>query len=179
MKLFQFLNKNKETKFQCLCCGQIYDEIPLTFGSEFPSYYFTIPENEISERVEYEKSLCIIDDHFFHRVRLAIPVLDYSEDLNFDIWVTISKENFIKRNENWNDEERIHLEPYFGYLQNEIFGYQNTLNLHTVSIENKPGIIPNVQVIDDSHQLYSDQKNGISLEKAKSIVQNILKIHHN
>ena len=177
MKLFQFLNKNKEQKFKCLFCGKVYDEIPFTFGSDYPSYYYTIPENEISERVEYEKSLCIIDDHFFHRVRLEIPVLNHSENLNFDIWTTISEENFDKRNENWNNEKRVDFEPYFGYLQNEIFGYKNTLNLHTIAIENKPGFIPNAQIIDEE-PLFHDQKNGISLEKAMNIVHGILKLQH-
>lgn len=179
MKLFQFLNKNKETKFKCLCCGQVYDKALFTFGSDFPSYYYTIPENEIEERMEYEKSICIIDEHFFHRVRLSIPIINHDENLNFDIWVTISEENFIKRNENWNNEDRVQFEPYFGYIQNEIFGYEGTLNLHTISTENKPGFIPNVQVIDENHPLYDDQKNGISLEKAMNIVQSILKIQHN
>lgn len=179
MKLFQFLNKKKETQFKCFCCGKIYDEVPLTFGSEFPSFYYSVPEHEIAERVEYEKSLCIIDNHFFHRVRLEIPIINHHENLNFDIWTSISEENFIKRNENWNNNDRINFEPYFGYLQNEIPAYQNTLHLNTISKENEAGRIPNVYVTDESHPLYKDQQNGISLEKAINTVQDILKIQHN
>ncbi|KUJ50153.1 DUF2199 domain-containing protein [Chryseobacterium sp. JAH] len=179
MKLFQFLNKKKETQFKCLCCGKVYDKPPLTFGSDFPSFYDSIPKNEIAERVEYQKSLCIIDHHFFHRVRLEIPIINYFENLNFDIWVSISEENFIQRNEHWNNKDRIHFESYFGYLQNEIPAYENTFNLHTISTENAPGFIPNAQIIDIKHQLYIDQQNGISVERAINIAQSILKIQHN
>lgn len=178
MKLFQFKNNKNENKFKCICCGKIYDNIPLTFGNDFPNYYFSIPEDEIEKRVEYEKSLCIIDEQYFHRVRLTIPILDYEDDLNFDIWSSISEENFIKRNEEWNNPERINSEPYFGWLQNEIPTYQNTLNLRSIAIENEPGIIPKMKIIEENHPLFTDQQNGISFEKAKKIVQEILKIQH-
>ena len=179
MKLFQFLNKKNEEKFKCICCGKIYDEIPLTFGSDYPNYYYSIPENEISERVEYQKSLCIIDEHFFHRVRIEIPIINYKENLNFDIWTSISEENFIKRNEDWENANRINNEPYFGWLQNEIPTYENTLNLKTISKENEPGIIPNAKILEENNQLQVDQQNGITLEKAIEIAQKILKIQHN
>ncbi|MGV0923926.1 DUF2199 domain-containing protein [Empedobacter tilapiae] len=179
IKLFQFRNKKNEDKFKCLCCGKIYDEIPLTFGSDFPNYYFSIPENEIKERVEYQKSLCVIDKHFFHRVRIEIPIIDYKENLKFDIWTTISEENFIKRNEDWNNENRIHNEPYFGWLQNEIPTYENTLNLKIIAKENGLDLIPNAEIIEENHSLQIDQQNGISFEEAINIAQKILKIQHN
>lgn len=179
MKLFNFESKTQEEKFKCNCCGKIYDNIPLTFGNDYPAFYYTIPENEIDSRIEYEKSLCVIDEKFFfHRVRLEIPILDYPENLNFDIWTTISKENFIKRNEDWNNPERISNEPYFGWLENEIPTYSDTFHLETVSMENMVGEIPNLEIIDKNHSLYFDQQNGISLEKAQKIAQYILQKQH-
>ncbi len=178
MKLFSYKNKKNVTNFKCSCCGKIYDEVPLTFGSEFPMYYYTIPQNEISKRIEYQKSLCVIDNHFFHRVRLTIPINDYEENLNFDIWTTISEDNFIKRNQDWTNPNRINNEPYFGWLQNEIPTYENTLNLEIITKENEPDIIPNAFIINENHPLYDDQKNGISFKKAEEIVQKILKEYH-
>ena len=133
MKLFQFRTKRNEAKFKCICCGKIYEKIPLTFVSDFPNFYYTIPENEINTRVEYQKSLCVIDEHFFHRVRIEIPILDNDENLMFDVWTTISEENFVKRNDDWNNPSRINNDPYFGWLQNEIPTYENTLNLKIIS----------------------------------------------
>jgi len=170
MKLFKL--KNKENKFKCNCCGKIYDNIPMTFGNDYPAFYYSIPDDEIENRIEYQKSLCVIDEkYFFHRVRLEIPILDYSENLNFDIWTTISEENFIKRNDDWNNSERTDNEPYFGWLE--------TFHLETISRENEVGLIPSLEIIDENHPLYFDQQNGITLEKAQKIVQNILEKQHN
>ena len=116
---------------------------------------------------------------FFHRVRIEIPIINYKENLNFDIWTSISEENFIKRNEDWENANRINNEPYFGWLQNEIPTYKNTLNLKTISKENEPGIIPNAEILEENNQLQVDQQNGITLEKAIEIAQKILKIQHN
>ena len=99
--------------------------------------------------------------------------------MNFDIWASISEQNFIKRNEDWNNENRIDNESYFGWLQNEIPTYENTLNLKTISKENEPGNIPNAEIIEENNQLQVDQQNGITLEKAIEIVQKILMIQHN
>ncbi|WP_312824337.1 DUF2199 domain-containing protein [Epilithonimonas sp.] len=178
MKLFKL--KNKENKFKCNCCGKIYDNIPMTFGNDYPAFYYSIPDDEIENRIEYQKSLCVIDEkYFFHRVRLEIPILDYSENLNFDIWTTISEENFIKRNDDWNNSERTDNEPYFGWLENEIPTYFDTFHLETISRENEVGLIPSLEIIDENHPLYFDQQNGITLEKAQKIVQNILEKQHN
>ena len=177
MKLFKL--KNKENQFKCNCCGKIYDNIPLTFGNDYPAFYNSIPKNEIKNRIEYQKSLCVIDEkYFFHRVRLEIPILDYSENLNFDIWTTISEDNFIKRNDDWNNPERINNEPYFGRLENEIPTYSDTFHLETTSRESEIGLIPKLEIIDKNHPLYLDQQNGITLEKAQKIVQQILEKQH-
>jgi hypothetical protein len=80
--------------YKCQCCGIQYDEIPLCFGTEYPNFYHSIPTDERESRVEFTKSLCIIDEeHFFHRGRLVIPITDYEEELVFDVWTTISERN--------------------------------------------------------------------------------------
>ena len=72
MKLFSFFNnKNKKQAYKCSCCGNIYDEIPLCFGSDFPDYYSSIPPEERESRIELKERLCVVDEkHFFHRGRL-------------------------------------------------------------------------------------------------------------
>ena len=83
-----------------------------------------------------------------------------------------------KRNQDWNNVERIQNEPYFGWLENAIATYQNTLNIKTVSWENKLGLIPRAEIIEEDHPLQIDQKKGITMAKATLIVQHILKQYH-
>ncbi len=165
--------------FTCNCCGKTYDEVPLCFGGEYPDYYFSIPPEEREQRVELYESLCVIDEsHFFHRGRITIPITDHNEDLVFNVWTSISKDNFEIRNDLWNDPARVDHAPYFGWLQTVVPTYPDTINIKTVARENEPGLIPAIEVIEDNHPLRHDQQNGITFETALEKVQQILKACH-
>lgn len=164
--------------FTCSCCGKRYDEIPLCFGGEYPDYYFSVPPDEREQRVELLESLCVIDDHYFHKGRITIPIVDYHEDLIFNVWTSISKDNFERRNNLWNDPNRTEQEPYFGWLQTIVPTYNDTLSIKTVARENEVGYIPTIEVIEEGHPLRSDQQQGISFEAALNKVQQILKEWH-
>jgi hypothetical protein len=167
-----------ELSFTCPCCGQVY-ELNLCFGSDYPLSYFSVPEDEREKRIELTKSLCVIDEeHFFHRCRLIIPIIDHDEDLIFNIWTTISEENFVLRNDLWDKAERINQGPYFGWLNNNIATYGNTVNIKTIAHENGVGTIPYLEVIEEGHMLAYDQANGITLEKAIEKVKQIVADSH-
>jgi hypothetical protein len=181
MKLFKSFNsKKKRFSYTCSCCGKTYDEMPLCFGGEFPDYYFSVPPEERATRIELTESLCVIDqEHFFHRGRITIPITDHNEDLLFNVWTSISNDNFNLRNSMWDDPERVHNNPYFGWLQTLVPTYGNTLSLKTVAREQEIGLIPSIEVIEEDHPLTIDQKNGISFEMAVKKVDAILKDFHN
>lgn len=181
MKLFSFFDKkDKKQIYKCACCGNIYDEIPLCFGSDFPDYYSSIPLEERERRVELMESLCVVDEkHFFHRGRLVIPIVDYKENLIFNVWTSISEDNFRKRMDLWDSPDRISQEPYFGWMQTNVPLYDNTLNIKTIAIEQGPGLIPEIKSIEEGHQITIDQEYGISYKRALEIVDEIMRHQHN
>lgn len=164
--------------YTCKCCGTTYDKIPLCFGNDYPDYYLSVPVEEREARVELTESLCVIDDHFFHRGRLIIPIIDFHENLIFNVWTSISRENFELRNDLWNDATRINQPPYFGWLQTLVATYDETLNIKTIAYEAEIGYIPTIEVIEENHQLQYDQINGISFETAMAKVEQILAHRH-
>ncbi|WP_439695719.1 DUF2199 domain-containing protein [Mucilaginibacter sp. AW1-7] len=163
------------TQFTCSCCGKVYSEIPLCFDSDYPAYYFNVPENEVKERVEMAENLCVIDNYYFHKGELMIPINDHPKDLIFNVWLTITKENFEIRNTLWNDPERLKQEPYFGFLHNIVPTYDNTLGIKALACENNVGFTPDIVVVEENHPLRIDQLNGITLHEAVEKVQAILK----
>lgn len=151
----------------------------MTFGNDFPDYAYSVPPDEREKRIEIEESLCVVDGgHFFHRGRLTIPINNHDQDLIFNVWTSISESNFWKRNDLWNDPDRIKEEPYFGWLQTTVPTYGDTLNIKTIAIENEVGFIPTIRMIEEGHQLTIDQENGISFDKALEIVDIILTSGH-
>lgn len=170
--------QDSNLSFECPECGETH-EIQLCFGNNYPDYYYTVPPDERERRVEMETSLCVIDkEHFFIRGRITIPIVDYKDDLLFNVWTTLSEGNFRRMNEVWHDPNRIHEPPYFGWLQTRIPTYPNTLNIKTMVHTNELGFIPNIEVIEEGHLLWEDQQNGITLEKAKGIATQIMHPSH-
>lgn len=96
----------------------------------------------------------------------------------FNVWTTICAANFEKRVECWNDETRIENDPYFGWLQTYVPTYGNTINIKTTAVEQVPGLIPEIKVIEEGHKLKADQENGITYKQATAIVDEILKSYH-
>ena len=157
----------------------MYDDVPLCFRGEFPDYYFSVPPGEREERIELKESLCVIDKKdFFHRGRLVIPIIDHAEDLIFNVWTSVSEDNFGNRMDFWNNPKRIEQGPYFGWLQTLVPAYGNTINIKTIAIEQKVGLIPEIKIIEEGHALKSDQENGITYKKALQKVDEILRMYH-
>ena len=181
MKLFSFFKKgNSKLIYKCSCCGHIYDELPLCFGFDYPDYYFSVPPDEREQRIEVKESLCVVgEQHFFHRGRLTIPIIDHNENLIFNVWTSISAGNFSKRMDLWGDPNRVNEEPYFGWLQTIVPTYGDTLNIKTIAIEQEVGRIPEITSIEEGHNLTIDQENGITYKRAVEIVDEIMKQQHN
>ncbi|WP_092772774.1 DUF2199 domain-containing protein [Hymenobacter actinosclerus] len=158
--------------FVCSRCGEFHAELPMCFGAEFPDYYFSIPINERARRVEIAESLCVIDEeHFFVRGRIELPVLNSEEIFCWNVWTTLSKDNFIQTNTVWNDPERVNEPAYFGWLQTSLPGYPETLNLKTAVHTQAVGLIPRVEIMDENHPLVLEQKQGIGWPRVVELVE--------
>ena len=139
----------------------------------------SVPSNEAEKRIELKESLCVVDkQYFFHRGRLTIPIIDHVDCLLFDVWASISADNFNKRMDLWEDPDRLKEEPYFGWLQTRVPTYGNTLNIKTIAIEQKVGVIPEIKSMEEGHQLTNDQNNGITYTRAVEIVDEIMRQQH-
>ena len=54
--------------YLCRGCGKYHDELPMSYGSPVPDYFYDIPSEEQENRIEMNDDLCVIDDeHFFIR----------------------------------------------------------------------------------------------------------------
>ncbi|GAA4054694.1 DUF2199 domain-containing protein [Hymenobacter glaciei] len=143
----------------------------MCFGAAFPEYYFSIPPEERDDRVELTESLCVVDEtHFFIRGRVEIPIIDSDELFCWNVWVSVSEDNFRRTNEVWNDPQRVNEPAYFGWLQTQLPGYADTLNIKTMVHTQAVGVIPRIE-IEEGHNLAEEQQAGITWQRVTELVE--------
>jgi len=146
-----------------VCGGDCVDEACYLFVLPI---YASMPPKEFRKRVQASSDQCIVDDkHFFILGNLDIPVLDTELKIRYSLWSSLSEANFLRATALWEREGRESEPPYFGWLANQIPGYEDPwsiqLNVHTQPV----GIRPLIEVIEEGHPLWRDQREGISLDR--------------
>jgi hypothetical protein len=159
--------------FHCATCGKYHAELPMSFGSDAPSPWDDIPEDQREGRGELTSDLCIIDDeHFFIRGRLLIPVRGSAETFCWLVWVSLSRSNFKRTCDLWETKGRESEPPYFGWLCSELPGYSEpTLHLKTNVQTGAVGERPRIELEPTLHPLAVEQREGISHARLRAIVE--------
>lgn len=153
--------------FICPTCGESHDGLP-DIGFRYPDYYLGIPEQQRPVRAECGTDLCRVDDDFFIRGLILLPVRAFDSDFGIGVWVSQKKENYeaYRRNSDTPD-----IGPFFGWLSNHLpFYEEETLLLKTMAHFQGNGQRPVIEPEPCEHQLYRDYANGITLEQAWRMV---------
>lgn len=161
--------------YWCNGCGTYHDELPMSYGSPMPAYCYDIPVEEHKRRIEMNDDLCIIDDeYYFIRGAIELPVNDGDGPFIWDIWVSLSKENFKLTTKYWKKKGRKRkLEPMFSWLSTSLPCYPETLNLRTTVHTREVGIRPFIELEPTGHLLAVEQRKGIKLERIKKISEEL------
>lgn len=167
----------KEMGFICSSCGEYHKNIPFAYSADAPFKYSQIPENELEERCELTDDICIIDaEEFYIKGNLFIEV-EGNEDFSWNVWVRLSKTDFERMEEIWQDENRILENPYIGTIATQLDVYSDTLNLRVKVHTQKVGYRPRIELIETQHPLFLEQENGITMERVTSFEKQILYDH--
>jgi hypothetical protein len=163
----------------CSCCGEFHEELPMSYGSTAPYYWYGIAQEEPNEDSELTSDQCVIEGkYFFIRGCIEIPV--YGEDAPFiwDVWVSLSEENFLRTCEFWEKEGReSKLEPMFGWLSTSLPCYPETLNLRTMVHTREVGTRPYIELELSEHPLAIEQAEGIRMTRIQDIAEIICRMN--
>jgi hypothetical protein len=119
-------------KYTCNKCGLEHEEWPaLTYNA--PVSYYNLTDEEKNTIAEIGSDHCIITyedqtDRFI-RCTLVQKVNEHCQDLEYGIWVSLSEKSYNDYADNFDNKN--HVTTYFGYLCNNIPGYESTLSVHT------------------------------------------------
>ena len=145
------------------------------FGPLEPDFLATIPKEKREKRVLLDSDLCVVDNrHFFIRGLLALPILGTAQSFDWLVWVSLSKKNFNRAADLWETPGREKEPPYFGWLNTRLPTYPDTselkVNVHTLAVSKRPTI----ELEQSDHPLSLEQREGITVERAKSLAKQVL-----
>lgn len=154
--------------YRCATCGEIHNGLP-DMGFRWPDPYLAVPESERSRRVKATGDTCVIDDEeFFIRGVILLPIVGGADHLGLGVWVSQKRENYQTYLDNFDTSS---IGPFFGWLSNRISYYErDTFALKTMARFQGNNQRPLIELEPSDHPLYLDYANGVSLDKAWSIV---------
>lgn len=127
----------------CRCCGQHFTELPLSMAFDAPDPWHGISDAERETRGQIGSDICIIDEHYFIRGCLDVPIVNSKTSIfSWGVWVSVSARSFEHIKNVWDDEVRDNGPAIFGWLCNSIPNYPETYSLKTYVHLRNHGIRP-------------------------------------
>lgn len=156
-------------QFVCGTCGGVHTGPPLSFTAPAPAFWR--PEMTDDEACLLDSDICVIrGEHFFIRGLIEVPVWETGEVFTWSMWVSLSRPNFTRAVDVWEQPGRESEPPCFGWLSNVIAGYEpSTLNLKT-NVHTRPvGELPYIEIEPTMHPLAVEQRAGITVARVQEI----------
>ena len=160
----------EEYRYRCATCEEEHVGLPeLSF--RLPEICAEVSEYDRQERVDSGSDLCVLDgEHHFVRAVLPIPLVgDHGEPLDADycwgVWSSLSRSNFERYQELMGEDPPDSEGPYFGWLSNELPGYEfpDHLRMH-VHLQDD-GQRPRLELERTEHPLAVHQRDGMRLSE--------------
>ncbi|MCF2530625.1 DUF2199 domain-containing protein [Yinghuangia sp. KLBMP8922] len=141
----------------------------MSYGADAPAPWR--PRHARGRKSELGTDLCVIKGrHFFIRGLVEIPVLGTDESFSWGVWASLSRTNFVRAQELWDDPDRTEEPPYFGWLCTALPGYRpGTLHLKTNVHTRAVGQRPFIELEPTDHPLAVEQREGITMDRVREI----------
>ncbi len=156
-------------QFVCGTCGRSHSGPPLSFAAPAPDHW----QPEMAEEADclLDADLCVIGgERFFVRGLIELPVRDTGDVFTYSMWVSLSRQNFTRAVDVWEQPGRESEPPSFGWLSNVIPGYEpTTLNLRTNVHTRAVGQLPYIELEPTAHPLAVEQRAGITRARVERI----------
>jgi hypothetical protein len=139
----------------------------LIYSYEFqtPDAWAAMPPQRRESRGELIDDLCHLDDHYYIKGNLWLPVIDGEQDFSWTVWAELSQSDYERSIALWDTAGR-ELEPvYPGELANELPGYRSSLGLKLQIVTMGVGERPSFVLEPADHQLVKDQRDRISMQR--------------
>ena len=158
------------TSFVCSICGQTHQGLPAQTLMR-PDPWLALTEEEKTKGACSDDLCYTPDRQYFIRCVLTLPLVGGPDpSFEFGLWSSLSEANFKRYYETFDDADQAKLGAMFGYLSNEIPGFEGSfalkVNVHPRNDRQRPWL----ELEPTDHPLSVAQRNGISFEKVLEII---------
>lgn len=164
-------------RFRCVACEKEHDLSQVSFGAAAPLQWGLLSDDERA-RSSLRQELCQIDGRegksYYIRACLDIPIQGTDHTFTWGVWCSLSEKSFSEISAHWDDPDRAHLGPYFGWLCTKVPGYPSTAFLKTRVHQRALGATPTVELEPTDHPLAVDQRRGIETQRLVSLVAELI-----
>ena len=157
--------------FTCRCCGHVHEGLAdLVFAA--PYYYYTVPADQREQRCTLTSDMCSIDDQdFFIRGCLDIPIVGRSDRFSWGAWCSVSRANFSKYREVFDQPHQSDVGPFFGWFSVRLPGYPDTLGLKVRAHRRDERTRPLFELEESPHPLSLECRLGIPEARLQEIYE--------
>jgi hypothetical protein len=157
--------------------GDWHDGRPdLAFSA--PYYYDNLTNEQKQTIAKLSDDVCVINgEDFFIRGVVMMPIVGQEGLFGLGAWVSLSKINFQRYLELFNEPDPTSEAPYFGWFSNRVPGYPETLSLKTeVHLQLYPER-PHIVLEPTDHPLSVHQHAGITTDAIQKMIEANLHPH--
>ena len=158
----------KEQLVECQCCGEMVPASNMELTFRRPDVIAALSEEERDERCKHDDDSCELDgNRFFIRGLVPLPVQESAQPYCLGAWVEISKSDFKKVEQLWNDGNQADEKPISGVLANEIPLTEGTKDCVITLQLTGPKSRPDIMIVDEACSLHREQECGINIHRAR------------
>jgi hypothetical protein len=163
-----------EIGYTCSCCGKHHAALPMSYSVPAPDGWQPELANQSDCLLTQEH--CVMNgEHFFIRGLINLPVVDSPTPFSWDVWISLSQENFARTVALWNTPGREREQPCFGWLQTTLPVYTpTTLHLKTNVWTRPIGQRPFIALEPTKHPLAVEQRTGITMDRVREFAEALL-----
>jgi hypothetical protein len=160
--------------YTCEICGRFHDEEMRDVRAGLPEEIFRLSEDERERRVELSPAgdfATVVDtDRHFVRALIELPIPSDDDCFGWGVWVRLTRDDVTEVAERWTDDAAAGRE-YGGWLATDLPAYGETLELPGTLTLRSADVLPLFEVGEPAHRLAVEQREGISLERARELAE--------
>ena len=163
--------KAPRLRYRCPDCRDIHDGLPdLCFA--LPDAIFDLDPEAREARALVSSDLCVLDDaRYFIRCVLEVAIAEHTDLFAYGLWAEVGARDFNRYSVFYNTDAPAHLTEFQGKLANRLPHTPETLGVVCgITLSNEEGLRPAISVSNETHLLHAEQKDGIGLERAITLV---------